>query len=95
MTLVFSITRQNKIVSAEARFGKTDWIWRQEFTGEQNFLVCNSVSFKMYGQEVSMFMLLMANKYFPPSSGAPLFFHPCIFPTCMLSVTLTRFAQNR
>lgn len=78
MTLHFSITCQNKIISAEARFGKTDWIWRQEPTREQNFLVCNSVSFKMYGQEVGI-MMFMSSKNFPPSSRAPLFVHHVSF----------------
>lgn len=45
---------QNKIVSAAARYGKSDWIWREEASSEQNFLVCNSVSFKALGQEVRL-----------------------------------------
>lgn len=44
---------QNKIVSAAARYGKSDWVWREESASEQNFLVCNSVSFKLYEHEVS------------------------------------------
>ncbi|CAM9514499.1 unnamed protein product [Ectocarpus sp. 13 AM-2016] len=50
---------QSKIVSAAARYGKSDWIWREEFADEQNFLVCNTVSFKMYEQETQ--------RYTPPS----------------------------
>lgn len=45
---------QSKIVSAAARYGKSDWIWREEASSEQNFLVCNSVSFKMFEQEVRL-----------------------------------------
>eukprot|EP00752_Nemacystus_decipiens_P014257 g12678.t1 len=44
---------QSKIVSAAARYGKSDWIWREEASSEQNFLVCNSVSFKVFEQEGS------------------------------------------
>ncbi|CAN0403321.1 unnamed protein product [Pylaiella littoralis] len=50
---------QSKIVSAAARYGKSDWIWREEASSEQNFLVCNSVSFKMHEQET--------RRYTPPS----------------------------
>jgi len=46
-------TKQSKIVSAAARYGKSDWIWQEEASTEQNFVVCNSVSFKMFEQEVS------------------------------------------
>ncbi|CAM9292145.1 unnamed protein product, partial [Hapterophycus canaliculatus] len=50
---------QNKIVSAAARYGKSDWVWREESASEQNFLVCNSVSFKLFEQETQ--------EYAPPS----------------------------
>lgn len=43
---------KSKIVSAAGRYGKTDWIWQEEASSEQNFLVCNSVSFKMFEEEV-------------------------------------------
>lgn len=43
---------QNKIVSAGARYGKSDWVWREEAASEQNFWVCNSASFKAYDHEV-------------------------------------------
>ncbi|CAM9472724.1 unnamed protein product [Ectocarpus fasciculatus] len=50
---------QSKIISAAARYGKSDWIWREESADEQNFLVCNTVSFKTFEQETQ--------RYTPPS----------------------------
>eukprot|EP00903_Cladosiphon_okamuranus_P006338 g6208.t2 len=50
---------QSKIVSAAVRYGKSDWVWREEASTEQNFLVCNSVSFKVFEQEMQ--------RYTPPS----------------------------
>ena len=51
---------QNKIVSASARYGKSDWVWREEAASEQNFWVCNSVSFQAYNQEVRKMYRLLA-----------------------------------
>lgn len=48
---------QNKIISAEASYGKSDWVWLEEARDEQNFLVCNSVSFKAYEYEVGVDLL--------------------------------------
>ncbi|CAM9721871.1 unnamed protein product, partial [Laminaria digitata] len=47
---------QNKIVSAGARYGKSDWVWREEAASEQKFWVCNSVSFKAYDHETQVYM---------------------------------------
>lgn len=40
-------------MSAEAHYGKSDWVWIEAVAEEQNFLVCNSISFKAYEIEVS------------------------------------------
>ncbi|CAN0050056.1 unnamed protein product, partial [Choristocarpus tenellus] len=44
---------QTKVLLAEARYGKDDWVWQgTDGDGdEQAFLVCASVSFTQYDQE--------------------------------------------
>lgn len=66
-TLGPNLNTQSKIVSAAARYGKSDWIWREEASTEQNFLVCNSVSFKVFEQEVRSSARFWARKAIPSS----------------------------